>query len=172
MSVGGTAADRAADTNARQAMNRNSLAPITAEDFFAIGALMAEFYCFLDRGGSIDAESLAARFSSDASIITPKFEVRGRTAIQEWLAARALPSERLTRHSFSNLRLTPLDERTLTAHAHLMTVAGLGAPPIVSAEITVGETNDVMTKSPSGSWLFAERRMRVLFEARMTRPEG
>jgi ketosteroid isomerase-like protein len=144
---------------------KESAANLAVEDFNAVGALITDFYDYLDSGNCTDAPAIADRFCDDAVLITPRYELRGRRAIEDWLVGRAQQrTARTTRHSWSNLRVIVLSTGDLSAHAHLHIVIGQGQPPFSGVGIAIGESIDVLRKHRAGLWQFVERRVEVLFE--------
>lgn len=135
---------------------------VLAGDRTSIEALLSEFYWRLDHPG---AGSVADLFVDAGTLVTPRGTVTGRVAIARWFTQRTTEGERITRHGWSNLRLSAAEAGRVTAHAHVRTIASSGShgQPI---EIMFGDTTDLVVKSPRTGWLFESRRLDVVIQGK------
>ena len=80
-------------------------AAVTPADRFAIQDLLTEFCWLADHG---QAESVAGLFLPEGVIATPMFRLEGREQIAAHFRKRDGGGTVVSRHQWSNLRLTPL----------------------------------------------------------------
>ncbi len=134
---------------------------VSAEDRASIEALLSEFYWRLDHKG---AGSVAELFVEGGTLVTPRCTVTGRAHISQWFTNRTAEGGRITRHGWSNLRLSAADAGRVTVEAHVRTVAascGSRGQPI---EMMFGDTSDLVVKDPRNGWLFESRRLEVVLQ--------
>jgi hypothetical protein len=131
-----------------------------------VDALLAEWAWHLDHG---DYAAVAALFTEDALFVSGAAELRGRTAIQNRYAERAVA--RSTRHMYSGLRISPAGGGT-----------GAGRPARVRASSTwvnyavnapapaddvgvylVADFDDELTWCADQRWRISERHIVPVF---------
>jgi len=143
----------------------DTTAAVPPEDRAAIEGLLTEFYWRLDHP---DTGTVADLFTDGATLITPRFELSGRAQIAKWFAERTGGGPRITRHSWSNLRLTHLRQDSVSAEAHLMTAAASGN----AIEVLVGDTTDLLVRETAAGWRFSSRRLTIAMEGRLATDRG
>lgn len=141
---------------------------VPTDDRAAIEALLTEFYWRLDHAGS---GSVADLFTATATLVTPRFQLSGREQIATWFEERARHTQRLTRHSWSNLRLKHLGPGELSAEAHLLTAAGTPSPGD-AVDVLIGETTDLCAQEAGTGWRFSARRLAIALEGRLAVSPG
>ncbi|MFV3075525.1 nuclear transport factor 2 family protein [Niveispirillum fermenti] len=129
----------------------------------AIGGLLTEFAWRVDNGAG---SSVAALFTPDATVETPHFTLQGRAEIDRWFTQRSARGDRLSRHYWSNLRLTP-DGDGYLAEANVMTAVGVPPAPQKGATLVLGHSTDKVMLTADG-WRFCSRRLTVTFEGTLT----
>jgi hypothetical protein len=137
---------------------------VTAQDRAAIEALLTEFYWRLDHA---DAGSVAELFIERGTLVTPHGALAGREQIGRWFAGRTSGGLRVTRHSWSNLRLSGAGQGRVTLEAHVLTAAAPSSAqqPI---EIMFGDTTDLVVKDALSGWMFESRRLDVALQGQMS----
>lgn len=128
-----------------------------------IGALITDF-CWRVDGG--EGDRVAELFTEDATLSTPHFTLTGRQEIHAWFTERADPTKRLSRHFWTNLRVTADDDGRYTAQAYAMTVVGTPPAPAAGANVAMGVSTDVVVIE-DGRPLFASRRLDLTFQGRL-----
>lgn len=105
----------------------------------AISALVTEFYWRIDndQGGSV-----AELFTEDATVDTPFFALAGRRALHELFSH--LPPDRLTCHSWSNMRVVEKGDGHYLAHTNTLTFAGVKPAPGQGAQVMAGTCTDLI----------------------------
>jgi hypothetical protein len=136
---------------------------VSAEDRGSIEALLSEFYWRLDHKG---AGSVAELFVEGGTLETPRGTVTGRVRISQWFINRTPEGERVTRHGWSNLRLSAGSTDRVTVEAHVRTVAIPSSSHGQPIELMFGDTIDVVVKNPRSGWLFESRRLEVVVQGR------
>jgi uncharacterized protein (TIGR02246 family) len=131
---------------------------IEIRDRLAIADLLTEFGWRVDHG---KADTVADLFVEDGSVSTPKFELQGRDAIDKHFSARARDDDRVTRHVWTNLKLTALDGHRIKAETAMQTYVCHGNTPDAARELVVGDSIDIVEKDADGRWRFVERRLVV-----------
>lgn len=131
---------------------------IDIHDRLAIADLLTEFGWRVDHG---KADTVAELFMEDGFISTPRFELRGRDAIDKHFRARAGGDERITRHVWTNLKLTRMDKQKVKAETIVQTYVAHGNTPDAARELVVGDSIDIVERDTDGHWRFAERRLVV-----------
>lgn len=129
----------------------------------AIGELLTEFAWRVDNGAGA---TVAALFTEDATIETPHFSLKGRAEIDRWFTERSARGDRLSRHYWTNLRLTP-DGDGYLAEANVMTAVGAPPAPQQGAALVLGHSTDQVVRVQDG-WRFRSRRLTVTFEGTLT----
>ena len=136
---------------------------VPADDRAAIEDLLTEFYWRLDHAG---AGSVADLFTESATLVTPRFSLSGREQIARWFEGRTSGAPRTTRHSWSNLRLRPIEHDKLSAEAHVMTAAATHDQS-ATIEVMIGDTTDLIVREGGAGWRFAARRLDPTLEGRL-----
>lgn len=135
---------------------------LSAEDRFAIEDLITEFGRRVDHG---EAQSVAELFVEDGALVTPMFRLKGRQQIAEHFARRNVSGDVVSRHQWSNLKLTPMEDGRVLAEMIVQTHLGKQtAPgPVQPDHMMVGDSIDVVARDEAGAWRFVERRLVVAF---------
>ena len=126
----------------------------------AIEQLIYRHAWLIDHG---QAEKVAELFTEDGTLFGVGPVKIGRAAIAEWGRQRAAMRERRSRHVHSNLIVEGDGEdrargtTLLTLYRHDGDGEGSVSP------LVIGEYEDRFRKQPDGGWLFAERRLSILF---------
>lgn len=132
------------------------------QDRLAIEQLIQRHAWLIDHG---KADRIGELFCEDAVLRGIGPDKHGRAAIAEWGRQRAALTERRSRHLQSNILIEPLSPETargwvaLTLYRHDGPGEGLAMP------LLIAEYADHYRQAPDGAWLFAERRLSVLFGA-------
>jgi len=127
----------------------------------SIETLLTEFCWRVDNW---EGERIAELFTADATIDTPHFNLAGREQIHDWFAARANKAgNRLSRHFWTNLRITSEGNNRYLAQANAMTLVGTQPTPCLSTRIAAGMSTDRIVVD-DGKVLFASRTLSVAFE--------
>jgi hypothetical protein len=136
---------------------------VAAQDRASLEALLTEFYWRLDHAG---VGSVAELFVERGTLVTPRGAHAGREQIARWFAERTIGGERVTRHSWSNLRLSPASDGRVTIEAHVLTATAPSGNPSQLIEIIFGDTTDLVVKNARSGWLFESRRLDVALQGR------
>jgi len=145
---------------------------LSAEERFAIQDLLTEFGLRVDHGRAATVSEL---FVEDGVLATPMHTLEGRRQIEAHFARRDAPGTVVSRHQWSNLKLTVLgDDRVraeMIVHTHLGTRGAGGGEggPIRPDHVMVGDSLDVVERQSDGSWRFVERRLQVAFKVEADR---
>jgi hypothetical protein len=132
------------------------------QDHLAIEQLIQRHAWLIDYG---EADKVGELFADDGALYGVGPDKVGRAAIAEWGRQRAAMSERRSRHVQSNILIEPVAPDAargwvvLTLHRHD------GPGPGSATPLLIAEYADRYVRSPDGTWLFAERRLAVLFGA-------
>lgn len=129
---------------------------VSAEDYFKVMSLYAKFYQATDMGDP--DEIYASCFTDDE-----KYVVDGkvhRDGLAEQLARRRWPMPGAPRrHCVTSILMGKLDDVTIEARAHLVTVDVVKGKPRIS---TVGNYRDIV-RFDAGAWRFAFRELTTDF---------
>lgn len=125
-----------------------------------IESLLTEFCWRVDHG---QAASVAQLFVEQGRVITPVFTLEGRAQIATHFSKRDADKTILSRHQWSNLRLTPDGEARVRADMIVQTHLGQQGPPVAPLGMMIGDSLDVVEKGSDGVWRFVERRLHVAF---------
>ena len=136
--------------------------------YTAIGALLTEFCWRVDQG---EGRRVADLFTQNGSVTSPHFHRAGREEIGALYQSRADTGDRLTRHFWSNLRVTPNGEGRFGATSYAMTAVGAPPAPVTGGDLVLAISTDVITFE-DGRPLFASRSLAVTFEGRITSRES
>lgn len=128
-----------------------------------IGALITEF-CWRVDGG--EGDRVAELFTDEATLTTPHFTLTGRQEIHDWFSVRADPTKRLSRHFWTNLRVTAIDGARYKAQAYAMTVVGAPPAPASGANVMIGVSTDVIEVEGDQA-LFVSRTLDVTLQGRL-----
>lgn len=110
-----------------------------------------------------EADRIGELFAEDAVLRGIGPDKLGRAAIAEWGRQRAALSERRSRHLKSNVLIEPLSLETARGWGALTLYRHDGAGEGPAVPLLVAEYADHYRQAPDGAWLFAERRLTVLF---------
>jgi hypothetical protein len=134
--------------------------PLEPETRVALEHLVYEHAWLIDHGA---ADRLPELYSNDGRMFGVGPDKIGREAITAWAKQRAAMTDRRSRHVQTNIRLERVSDDVIHGTAILTLYrhdgAGAGSP----SPILIGEYSDIFTRSADRLWLFAERRLVVLF---------
>ena len=130
----------------------------TSERTGAVAALLTEFCWRADNGLG---NQIAELFTDAATIDTPDFNLAGKAEIDAWFTGRA--GTKLSRHCWTNLRITPLGVDRYRAETNMMTTVGAVPAPQRRGKIVVANSVDEIVFQ-NGIALFAARKLQVAFE--------
>lgn len=139
---------------------------VDLEAAHAITALITEFCWRVDNGAG---DRVAELFTANATLDAPHFSLAGRDEIHAWFVERATGGKRLSRHFFSNLRVTDEGEGRYKVEANAMTLVGAPPAPSHGARIAAGSSTDRLLHA-DGKWLFTSRRLDIVFEGSIAAP--
>ncbi|WID94971.1 nuclear transport factor 2 family protein [Bosea vestrisii] len=132
------------------------------QDRAAIEQLIQRHAWLIDHGA---ADRIGELFCEDAALYGIGPDKLGRAAIAEWGRQRAALSERRSRHLQSNVLIEPLSPETARGWVALTLYRHDGPGEGQAVPLLIAEYADCYSREPDGSWLFAERRLSVLFGA-------
>ena len=133
---------------------------LAPQDRLAIEQLIQRHAWLIDHG---EADKVGELFAQDGALYGVGPDKIGRPAIAEWGRQRAAMSERRSRHVQSNMLIeavAPDSARgwlVLTLYRHDGPDQGSATP------LLIAEYADRYARETDGTWLFAERRLTVLF---------
>ena len=136
----------------------------TAEQLRAIAELLTEFcwYADHDLGGQ-----MATLFTDDAWIETPHFKVRGKAEIESHFVARS--GTKLSRHTWSNLRVERANDNRFLAVTNMINFVGMQPAPQREGRLAVATSADEIVIEGDVA-RFVSRNLTVLFE--LTLPDA
>ena len=134
---------------------------IPLEDRCAIEKLLSDFCWLVDHG---EADKVTDLFIEQGKIITPMFILTGKDEISHQFEERQKDKNRVSRHSWSNLRVENLNHGRVRVMTGVQTYMANGEMPIVPQNFIIGDSIDVVIKGDDGIWLFEERRLVVAFK--------
>lgn len=132
------------------------------QDRLAIEQLIQRHAWLIDHGR---ADRIGELFAQDAALYGIGPDKLGRAAIAEWGRQRAALTERRSRHLQSNILIEPLSPETAQGWVALTLYRHDGPGEAQAVPLLIAEYADRYSREPDGSWLFAERRLSVLFGA-------
>ena len=133
---------------------------ISPDDVRAIESLLTEFCWRVDHG---QAATVAELFVDTGRVITPMFTLDGRSQIEAHFKKRDGDKTILSRHQWSNLRLTAENETRVRADMIVQTHLGVVGAPTSPTGQMIGDSLDIVEKEGDGAWRFVERRLHVAF---------
>jgi ketosteroid isomerase-like protein len=135
--------------------------PVLApQDHLAIEQLIQRHAWLIDHG---EADKVGELFTQDAVLYGVGPDKIGRAAIAEWGRQRAAMSERRSRHAQSNILIEPVGAGTARGWVVLALYRHDGPGPGSATPLLIAEYADRYARESDGTWLFAERRLTVLF---------
>lgn len=135
---------------------------LSPQDHIAIEQLIQRHAWLIDHG---EADKVGELFAEDGALYGVGPDKVGRAAIAEWGHQRAAMSERRSRHVQSNILIEAVAPDAARGWV-VLTLYRHGGPGAGSATpLLIAEYADRYVRSPDGTWLFAERRLAVLFGA-------
>jgi len=140
-------------------MSGAGLAP---PDRLAIEHLIQRHAWLIDHG---EAGAVGKLFAEDGALYGIGPDKIGRAAIAEWGRQRAAMTERRSRHLQSNILIEPVARDAARGWVALTLYRHDGPGEGSATPLLVAEYADRYVREPDGSWLFAERRLAVLFGA-------
>lgn len=138
---------------------------VSSERRNAVADLLTEFCWRVD---TARGDTVAELFTEEATVDTPHFNLRGKADIHAWFAGRA--GKRLSRHCWTNLRITPQGADRYRVETNMMTTAGPVPAPASGGMIVIGSGIDEVDFA-SGTPLFTSRTLEILFEGVIAAPE-
>ena len=133
----------------------------------AIADLLTEFCWRVDNGAG---DTVAELFAEDATVDTPHFNLSGKSAVHDWFSARAKAGNRLSRHFWSNMRITSIGADRYRVQCNAMTLVGAPPAPSNGARVAAGSSEDEVL-FVDGRALFASRKLDVIFEGAISAQE-
>jgi ketosteroid isomerase-like protein len=112
-----------------------------------------------------EADRVADLFTAEAALYGVGPDKIGRDAIAEWGRQRAAMTQRRSRHVHANILLEADGDRAARGTVILTLYRHDGAGEGQASPLLIAEYTDRYSKQPDGQWLFAERRLSVLFGA-------
>jgi hypothetical protein len=131
----------------------------------AIAVLLTEF-CFRADNGL--GATVAELFSEEATLDTPHLNLRGKADIHAWFANH--PTDRLTRHCWTNMRVTALGKDRYRVEYNVMTSVGQAPAPVQGGRFGIGSGADEVDFA-SGTPLFVSRALKIVFQGMLAAPE-
>ena len=120
-------------------------------DLTPFGRLLSDFAWHADRG---DGASLAQLFLPEAVFVVSGLRLEGRMEIAEDCQRRALDPLRKTRHAWSNLRVTPEADGTVSGTAIQLTFEQTDS---VATKMRINDVFDRYQQDAAGVWRFKSR---------------
>ena len=139
-----------------------TVAGLSPQDRLAIEQLIQRHAWLIDHG---EADKVGELFAGDAALYGIGPDKLGRAAIAEWGRQRAAMTERRSRHLQSNILIEPLAADAARGWVALTLYRHDGPGEGSANPLLIAEYADRYARSPDGTWLFAERRLTVLFGA-------
>lgn len=126
-----------------------------------IEALNSEFAYLIDHDQS---EKVADLFTQDGVYgRSTGARSSGREAIRDSYRRRKDHGVRTARHIFTNLRLVPNDDGTVSGTCILTLFARDGLPPHPADPLVVADYDDIYQRDEAGRWLFKQRIVTWIF---------
>lgn len=138
------------------------VAGLSPQDRLAIEQLIQRHAWLIDHG---EADKVGELFAEDGALYGIGPDKVGRKAIAEWGRQRAAMTERRSRHLQSNILIEPLGAETARGWVVLTLYRHDGPGEGSATPLLIAEYADRYVREPDGTWLFAERRLAVLFGA-------
>lgn len=129
-------------------------------DRLAIEQLIQHHAWLIDHG---EANKVGQLFAEDGALYGVGPDKIGREAIAEWGRQRAAMNERRSRHVQSNLLIEPIASDAARGWVVLTLYRHDGPGPGSATPLLIAEYADRYARGPDGTWLFAKRRLTVLF---------
>lgn len=120
-------------------------------DQAGIERLLSDFAWYADRG---DGASLARLFVPEAVLVVNGLRLVGHADIAQDCQRRALDPRRKTRHVWSNLRLDPQADGTVSATAVQLTFEQTDS---AATKMRVNDLTDRYQRDAAGAWRFMSR---------------
>ena len=131
-----------------------------------IARLLTEFCWRLDEESG---KGVAELFTQDARVDTPHFQLAGRSEIEAWFGGRT--ATKLTRHNWSNLRVTPLGPDHFLVTSNMINAAGTLPAPQPPEKVAFATAKDEIVLR-DGVALFGSRTLEILFEMALPAPDA
>jgi hypothetical protein len=128
---------------------------LTFADRQEIETLMNEVVGRRDRG---EGHRVSELFAEDGQIVTPHAAMKDRAAIHEHFSDPSKVSQIVTRHFWTNMTMTPLDDGTVRVDSYALTAVGSIERPEKGVSLMIGDNRDVFVRV-DGRWLFARREV-------------
>lgn len=126
----------------------------------SIEALINEFCWRVDNK---QGERVAELFTVDATVDTPHFKLSGNQQIHTLFSERANDPARLSRHYWSNLRITPAEGGGHISQVYVLNLLGSTATPSDPPRFAAGACTDRIVFENDKA-LFASRKLEFVFE--------
>jgi hypothetical protein len=133
---------------------------LAPQDRIAIEQLIQRHAWLIDHG---QADKVGELFAQDAVLYGIGPDKVGRAAIAAWGRQRAAMSERRSRHVQSNILIEPAAPDSARGWVALTLYRHDGPGEASVTPMLIAEYADRYARGPDGTWLFAERRLAVLF---------
>jgi hypothetical protein len=135
--------------------------PVLApQDHLAIEQLIQRHAWLIDHG---EADKVGELFTEGGALHGIGPDKVGRAAITEWGRQRAAMTERRSRHVQSNILIEPVAPDAARGWVALTLYRHDGPGEGSATPLLIAEYADRYAREPDGTWLFAERRLTVLF---------
>ncbi len=135
---------------------------LAPQDHIAIEQLIQRHAWLIDHG---EADKVGEFFAENGAIYGVGPDKIARAAIAEWGRQRAAMSERRSRHVQSNILIEPIAPDAARGWVVLTLYRHDGPGEGSATPLLIAEYADRYAREPGGAWLFAERRLTVLFGA-------
>lgn len=112
-----------------------------------------------------EADKIGELFTQGATLYGVGPDKIGRAAIAEWGRQRAAMTERRSRHLQSNILIESAGPDAARGWVVLTLYRHDGPGKGSATPLLIAEYADRYAREPNGSWLFAERRLAVVFGA-------
>ncbi len=139
-----------------------AMSELAPQDRLAIEQLIQRHAWLIDHG---KADKVGELFAEDAALYGVGPDKTGRAAIAEWGRQRAAMTERRSRHVQSNILIEAIAPDAARGWVVLTLYRHDGPGEGSATPLLIAEYADRYVRGPDGAWLFAERRLAVLFGA-------
>lgn len=133
---------------------------------YELQAFVIDFWHLVDFQG---AEGAAAYYVDDAVFATSVREYRGRAQLEAFYARRRTQPPRVSIHTLSNFRITPLSDTRVQCQYVLALFAADGVPVLPSCVALMQGTADEVLERSGDSWRCVSRYVHPMFSDGTTR---
>jgi hypothetical protein len=110
-----------------------------------------------------EAEKVANLFTDDGALYGVGPDKIGRGAIADWGRQRTAMTQRSSRHVHGNILLKADGDHAARGTVILTLYRHDGAGDGPATPLLIAEYTDLYQQQPNGRWLFAQRRLTILF---------